>query len=216
MPLMGPSRADALDARGINQADSSVVRALGLNVWKNAAPGDQSVGRRRTTLRASSEGRCGEADDISRLARLLRWCGMALVAGGVLMAVATLLHPSRETATTIIADGVGLVATHFVCTLDWLLVLLSLSGLYQQERDVLQPAVPVAAAQHRHIDSKPGQHQRHPERCEEQAAPHHDHLNVKPPYGSQRHRVAGRAQGAGCGSSARVAFGYTAKSSPCG
>ena len=46
--------------------------------------------------------------------RLLRWCGMALVAAGVLMAVATLLHPSSETATTIIASEVGLVAAHFV------------------------------------------------------------------------------------------------------
>ena len=44
---------------------------------------------------------------------LLRWCGMALVAAGVLMAVATLLHPSSETATTIIASEVGLVAAHF-------------------------------------------------------------------------------------------------------
>ena len=44
--------------------------------------------------------------------RLLRWCGMALVAAGVLMTVATLLHPSSETATTIIASEVGLVAAH--------------------------------------------------------------------------------------------------------
>ena len=36
-------------------------------------------------------------------APLLRWCGLALVPAAVLMAIATLLHPSRETATTIIA-----------------------------------------------------------------------------------------------------------------
>ncbi len=66
--------------------------------------------------------------------RLLRWCGMALVPGGVLMAVATLLHPSRETATTIIASEVGLVAAHFVYTLARLLVLLGLPGLYVSQR----------------------------------------------------------------------------------
>ena len=41
------------------------------------------------------------------------------------MAVATLLHPRSETATTIIASEVGLVAAHFVYTLAWLLVLLA-------------------------------------------------------------------------------------------
>jgi hypothetical protein len=65
---------------------------------------------------------------------LLRWCGMALVAAGVLMVVATLLHPSSETAATIIASEVGLVAAHFVYTLAWLLVLLGLPGLYFSQR----------------------------------------------------------------------------------
>ena len=41
------------------------------------------------------------ADDVGRFPRLLRWCGMALIAAGVLMVVATVLHPSHETATTI-------------------------------------------------------------------------------------------------------------------
>ncbi len=66
--------------------------------------------------------------------RLLRWCGMALVAAGVLMVVATMLHPSSETATTIIASEVGLVAAHFFYTLAWLLVLLGLPGLYVSHR----------------------------------------------------------------------------------
>lgn len=70
------------------------------------------------------------ADNINRLAPLFRWCGMALVAGGVLMVVATLLHPSRETATTIVASEPRLVAAHVVYTLAWLLVLLGLPGLY--------------------------------------------------------------------------------------
>ena len=69
------------------------------------------------------------AEDASWLARLLRWCGMALMAAGVLMVVATLLHPSRETATTIIASEPGLVAAHVAYTVAWLLVLLGLPGL---------------------------------------------------------------------------------------
>jgi hypothetical protein len=42
-------------------------------------------------------------EDPGRLAHLLRWCGMALMTAGVLMVIATLLHPNRETATTIVA-----------------------------------------------------------------------------------------------------------------
>jgi len=65
---------------------------------------------------------------------LLRWCGLALVPAGMLMAVATLLHPSRETAATIIAAEMGLIAAHFLYTLAWLLVLLGLPGLYASQR----------------------------------------------------------------------------------
>ena len=49
------------------------------------------------------------------------------------MAVATLLHPSRETAATIIAGETRLVAAHVLYTLSWLLVLLGLPGLYAAE-----------------------------------------------------------------------------------
>jgi hypothetical protein len=66
--------------------------------------------------------------------RLLKASGLALVAGGVLMAVATLLHPSHETVTTIIASEVRLVAAHVVYTLSWFLVLLGLPGLYAAQR----------------------------------------------------------------------------------
>jgi uncharacterized membrane protein YdjX (TVP38/TMEM64 family) len=52
--------------------------------------------------------------DGGRSAHSLRWCGIALVAAGVLMVVATLLHPSRETATTIVASESRLVAAHVV------------------------------------------------------------------------------------------------------
>jgi hypothetical protein len=64
---------------------------------------------------------------------------MALVAAGVLMVVATLLHPSRETATTIIASESRLVAAHVIYTLAWLLVLLGLPGLYAAQRRGMGP-----------------------------------------------------------------------------
>jgi hypothetical protein len=64
----------------------------------------------------------------------LRWCGLALVAAGVLMVVATLLHPSRETATTIVSSESRLVAAHVVYTMAWLLVLFGLPGLYAAQR----------------------------------------------------------------------------------
>ena len=73
-------------------------------------------------------------DDTSRSAHLLRWCGLAVMTGGVLMVVATLLHPSRETATTIVASEPRLVAAHVVYTVAWLLVLLGLPGLYAAQR----------------------------------------------------------------------------------
>jgi hypothetical protein len=66
------------------------------------------------------------AEDASRLVRLFRWCGMALIAAGVLMVIATLLQPSRETPTTIVASELRLVAAHVAYTLAWLLVLLGL------------------------------------------------------------------------------------------
>src|SRR3954470_11832114 len=74
------------------------------------------------------------AQDASWLVRLLRWCGIALIAGGVLMVVATLLHPSRETATTIVASESRLVAAHVMYTFAWLLVLLGLPGLHAAQR----------------------------------------------------------------------------------
>jgi hypothetical protein len=72
--------------------------------------------------------------DTGRLPLLLRWCGLALMAAGGLMVVATLLHPSREAATTIVASEPRLVAAHVVYTLAWLLVLLGLPGLYAAQR----------------------------------------------------------------------------------
>jgi hypothetical protein len=74
------------------------------------------------------------AVDTGRLPLLWRWCGLALVAAGGLMVVATLLHPSRETATTIVASEWRLVAAHVVYTMAWLLVLLGLPGIYAAYR----------------------------------------------------------------------------------
>jgi hypothetical protein len=74
------------------------------------------------------------AEDAGRSARLFSWCGVALIAAAVLMMVATLLHPRRETATTILASESRLVAAHVVYTLAWLLVLLGLPGLYAAQR----------------------------------------------------------------------------------
>jgi hypothetical protein len=59
-----------------------------------------------------------------------RWRGIALVAAGGSMVVTTPLHPSRETATTIVSSEPRLIAAHVVHTLAWLLVLLGLPGLY--------------------------------------------------------------------------------------
>jgi hypothetical protein len=64
------------------------------------------------------------------LAALLRWGGLALVAGGLLMPMATMLHPSRETPTTMVEAEVRLVAAHTLFTLSSLLVLLGLPCLY--------------------------------------------------------------------------------------
>jgi hypothetical protein len=67
------------------------------------------------------------------LAALLRWSGLVLVAGGLLLAVATVLHPSRETPAAILQAEVRLVAAHVLFTLSSLLVLLGLPGLYGAE-----------------------------------------------------------------------------------
>ena len=67
------------------------------------------------------------------LAALLRWSGLALVGGGLLLAVATALHPTRETTATILQAEVRLVAAHVLFTLSSVLILLGLPGLYGVE-----------------------------------------------------------------------------------
>jgi hypothetical protein len=74
------------------------------------------------------------AEEAAANERLLRWCGMALVVAGPLLVAASLLHPSRETAATIIASESRLVAAHVLFTLYGVLVMLGLPGLYAAHR----------------------------------------------------------------------------------
>jgi hypothetical protein len=90
-----------------------------------------SRGSERRLSRPDSAPAAGRRDHSGRL---LPWSGVALLAAGVSMVAATLLHPSLETATTIVAGENRLVAAHVLYTLAWLLVLLGLPGLYVAHR----------------------------------------------------------------------------------
>ena len=65
----------------------------------------------------------------------VRWGGMALVAGGLLLVVATVLHPSQETPVTILETEVRLVGSHAVSVASYVLVLLGLPALYSPNRN---------------------------------------------------------------------------------
>ncbi len=67
------------------------------------------------------------------LAALVRGAGMVLAAGGLLLVVATLLHPSQETPVTILETEVRLVGSHAVSVVSNVLVLLGLPALYGAE-----------------------------------------------------------------------------------
>lgn len=67
------------------------------------------------------------------VAGLLRWSGLALAAGGLLMVIGVVLHPSEETVATILENEMRLVAAHAVSTASYLLILLGLPGLYAAE-----------------------------------------------------------------------------------
>ena len=60
---------------------------------------------------------------------LVRGDGKALAAGGLLFAVATVLHPSQETPVTILETEARLVGSHAVYVVSYVLIL-GLSALY--------------------------------------------------------------------------------------
>jgi hypothetical protein len=67
---------------------------------------------------------------------LSRWSGIACILAGLLLALATLIHPSRETPEIILEQEVRLVAAHWLFTFSCGFLLLGLPGLYaaQSER----------------------------------------------------------------------------------
>jgi hypothetical protein len=67
---------------------------------------------------------------------LSRWSGIACILAGLLIALATLVHPSRETPEIILEQELRLVAAHWLTTFFCGFLLLGLPGLYaaQSER----------------------------------------------------------------------------------
>src|SRR3990170_218172 len=67
---------------------------------------------------------------------LSRWSGIACILAGLLVALATLVHPSRETPEIILEQELRLVAAHWLSTFSFGFLLLGLPGLYaaQSER----------------------------------------------------------------------------------
>ena len=67
---------------------------------------------------------------------LSRWSGIACILAGLLIALATLVHPSRETPEIILEQELRLVAAHWLYTFFCGFLLLGLPGLYaaQSER----------------------------------------------------------------------------------
>ena len=64
---------------------------------------------------------------------LVRGDGMVLAAGGLLLVVATALHPSQETPVTILESEARLVGSHAVSVVSYVLILLGLPALYVAE-----------------------------------------------------------------------------------
>jgi hypothetical protein len=67
---------------------------------------------------------------------LSHWSGIACILAGLLLALATLIHPSRETPEIILQQDLRLVAAHWLFTFSCGFLLLGLPGLYaaQSER----------------------------------------------------------------------------------
>jgi len=66
---------------------------------------------------------------------LVRGGGMVLAVGGLLLVVATALHPSQETPVTILETELRLVASHAVSVVSYVLVLFGLPALYVAESE---------------------------------------------------------------------------------
>jgi hypothetical protein len=67
---------------------------------------------------------------------LSRWSGIACMLAGVLITLAHLVHPSRETPEIILEQEFRLIAAHWLSTFSYGFLLLGLPGLYvaQSER----------------------------------------------------------------------------------
>jgi MFS family permease len=67
---------------------------------------------------------------------LSHWSGIACILAGLLLALATLVHPSKETPEIILEQELRLVAAHWLFTFSCGFLLLGLPGLYvaQSER----------------------------------------------------------------------------------
>ena len=67
---------------------------------------------------------------------LSRWSGIACIIAGALFALATLIHPSKETPEIILKQEFRLVAAHWLYTIFFGFFMLGLTGLYtaQSER----------------------------------------------------------------------------------
>lgn len=67
---------------------------------------------------------------------LSRWSGIACILAGLLIVLATLVHPSRETPEIMLEQELRLVAAHWLFTFSFGFLLLGLPGLYaaQSER----------------------------------------------------------------------------------
>jgi hypothetical protein len=66
---------------------------------------------------------------------LSRWSGIACILAGVLFALATLLHPSKETPELILKQEFRLVTAHWLYTLFFGLFMLGITGLYTAQAE---------------------------------------------------------------------------------
>ena len=66
---------------------------------------------------------------------LSRWSGIACILAGLLLTLATLIHPSRETPEIILEQELRLVAAHWLTTFSFGFLLLGLPGLYAAQSE---------------------------------------------------------------------------------